>query len=73
MVSKRENSAAVLLLVLVVFLVVLSGCGAKFFKSSMFNASMLPRFWRNVRPVKDLAVAHYRLGQIGRASCRERV
>lgn len=63
MVRKKHNSAAVHLLVLLISLVMLSGCGVNFFKSSNLKPSMLTNFWRNVRPVKDLAVAHYRLGR----------
>lgn len=55
---KKHNPAAVHLLVLLVSMMMLTGCGAGFFKSPM-----LTDFWRNVRPVKDLALAHYKLGR----------
>ena len=58
MMREKYNPAAVHLLILLVSMMMLTGCGTGFFKSSM-----LTDFWGNVRPVKDLAVSHYKLGR----------
>ena len=64
---KIGTKQPVVMVCLIVALLVCSGCSSKFFGNSEAGENgfktMLSQFWANVRPVKDLAVAHYKLGR----------
>ena len=64
---KIGTKQPVVMVCLIVALLVFSGCSSKFFGNSGAGENgfktMLSQFWANVRPVKDLAVAHYKLGR----------
>jgi Tfp pilus assembly protein PilF len=64
---KIGKKQPVVMVCLIVALLVFSGCSSKFFGNSGAGENgfktMLSQFWANVRPVKDLAVAHYKLGR----------
>ena len=64
---KIGTKQPVVMVCLIVALLVCSGCSSKFYGNSGAGENgfktMLSQFWANVRPVKDLAVAHYKLGR----------
>lgn len=64
---KIRKKLPLLIVCLIVTLLVFPGCSSKFFGDSAAGGNafkaMLSQFWANVRPVRDLAVAHYKLGR----------
>ncbi|MCJ7603480.1 MAG: LytR C-terminal domain-containing protein [Desulfobulbaceae bacterium] len=64
---KIGKKQPVLMVCLIVSWLVFSGCSSKYFGDSGAGENdykaMLSQFWANVRPVKDLAVSHYKLGR----------